>query len=53
MGVILARQGKFEEAIDHFSRALEIQPDSSLARKYLDRVMEEVAKKGKKVYPTP
>jgi tetratricopeptide (TPR) repeat protein len=53
MGVILARQGKFEEAIDHFSRALEIQPDSSMARKYLDRVMEEVAKKGKKVYLTP
>jgi Flp pilus assembly protein TadD len=46
MGVILARQGKFQEAIGHFSRALQVEPDSLRTRMNMNRVREEVARRG-------
>jgi len=44
MGIALAKQGKFDKAIHHFSEALRIDPESASAQKNLQKVLERQAK---------
>jgi Flp pilus assembly protein TadD len=37
MGIAVAKQGKFDEAVHHFSEALRIDPHHASARKNLQR----------------
>ena len=39
LGITLARQGKLEEAIEHFREALRIQPEFAAARESLGRAL--------------
>jgi len=38
----LARQGKVNEAISHFRKALKINPDDARVRHNLDRALEQL-----------
>ena len=45
LGANLARQGKLEEAAQHFRAALRIRPDDNLASRNLERVLADIAAK--------
>jgi len=40
----LAKQGKFEEAVSHYSEVLRIKPDYAQARRNLELVLRQKAK---------
>jgi len=46
MGVALAQQGRLNEAIDHFSKALRIRPDNLEVRDNLTRALRLAGKSG-------
>ena len=42
LGVALAKKGDRQGAIDAFKRALELDPESALARESLDKILKPV-----------
>ena len=43
LGIVLKKQGRTEEAADHFAEALRLNPDYELAKKSLEIIMMEEA----------
>lgn len=39
LGIIMTRQGRFEEAVGHFSEVLRIKPGDAIAKKKLEAVL--------------